>query len=95
MPTLQIYITKGGCNNCEIVEEVAEQVAARLPELKIEIIDLNQPGSVKPPVVFAVPTYLWGGKVISLGNPEPNWLVQKLADNLGVGIETPFFLQGI
>lgn len=85
MPTLQIYITKGGCNNCEIVEEVAEKVATRLPGLKIEIIDLNQPGSVKPPVVFAVPTYLWEGRVLSLGNPDPDWLFQELAGKVTSG----------
>lgn len=82
MSTLQIYITKGGCSSCDVVEEVAEQVAIRLPGLKIEIIDLNQPGSVKPPVVFAVPTYLWEGSIISLGNPDPEWLFEELSKKL-------------
>lgn len=38
-----------------------------------------------PPQVVATPTYLLDGKVISLGNPRPDWLVRVIADNQGQG----------
>ena len=42
------------------------------------VVDLSQPETERPPRVFAVPTYLLDGTVISLGNPEERWLLDEL-----------------
>ncbi len=46
----------------------------------MELVDLSS--AQRPENVFAAPTYLLNGKVISLGNPYPNELRRKLEDAL-------------
>jgi hypothetical protein len=68
------------CYGCDIAAAVAERVSARrLPHLTVRLVDLSASGSSRPPAVFAVPTYLLDGRVISLGNPDEDWLLAHLA----------------
>ena len=46
--------------------------------VQVQLIDLSQPGVIKPESVFAVPTYLLNGDVVSLGNPEEPWLLERI-----------------
>jgi hypothetical protein len=64
---LKIYISQH-CWNCEEALLIAEQ-AQKLPGIEVQVIDLDQNGAVSPPHIFAVPTYVLNGKVVSLGNP--------------------------
>ncbi|MEW6131459.1 MAG: thioredoxin family protein [Acidobacteriota bacterium] len=66
-PGLHIYITSD-CFGCEGVGQVKSEIAERFPFLVIEIVNLDDPNAVKPDNVFAVPTYVLNGEVISLGN---------------------------
>ncbi len=54
------------------------EIARQFPQLVTEIINLDEPGAEKPEEVFAVPTYLLNGKIISLGNPYPEQLSAKI-----------------
>ena len=55
------------------------------PEATVELVDIQ--GSPLPEYVFAVPTYVLNGRVISLGNPTRQELSQKLlAVRAAVGI---------
>ncbi len=75
---LEIYVTPH-CLGCETARHLATVVQAlALPLFDVRLIDLSRPGSVRSPKVFAVPTYLLDGRVLSLGNPEEEWLVAQL-----------------
>lgn len=80
---LEIFVTPD-CFGCEMALQLAESVRSRaLPHIDIRLIDLSAPGVERPPAVFAVPTYLLDGRVLSLGNPEEDWLIEKLASPNG------------
>lgn len=65
---LEIYIGQH-CWNCTEALAIAEQ-ARQIQGIMVQVIDLDQPGSIPPAHIFAVPTYVLNGKVIALGNPE-------------------------
>lgn len=75
---LDIYVTPE-CFGCDRARQLANEVRMwQMPGVEVKIIDLSDPENVRPDSVFAVPTYLLDGKVISLGNPEPDWLCRQL-----------------
>ncbi len=75
---LEIYVGPA-CLASETARRLAAAVRALpWPGLEVRVVDLGQPGAVRPPAVFAVPTYLLDGQVISLGNPEEAWLLERL-----------------
>ena len=75
---LQVYIS-GHCIGCAEAESLAREVAQRFPALRVEVIDVQQPDVRLPETVFATPTYLWDGKLYSLGNPSREVLVTMIA----------------
>ena len=80
---LEIYVGPA-CFASETARGLAAAVRARArPGLEVRLVDLGEPGAVRPSAVFAVPTYLLDGRVISLGNPEEAWLLQQLEGPTG------------
>lgn len=77
MVKLQVYIADD-CWTCEETKRIVADMASQFPELAVELLDLNE--VERPDEVFAVPTYLLNGRVISLGNPTRQELRQKLVD---------------
>ena len=77
MLKLDVYISND-CWSCEETERIVSDVSAKIPEVAVEFIDMEKAAS-KPENVFAVPTYLLNGRVISLGNPTREELYQKIA----------------
>ena len=76
---LDIYVAPD-CPGCRTARRLAAAVdALALPGLRVRVVDLGEPGAARPAAVFAVPTYLLDGAVLSLGNPEEAWLVRRLA----------------
>ena len=75
MIKLQVY-TSDDCWTCEETERIVSDMAARFPDVEVNVLDLKSPE--KPDEVFAVPTYLINGRVVSLGNPTREELTQKL-----------------
>lgn len=75
---LEIYVT-GSCFGCDVARELATHLRAlALPGIETRLVDLDAPGSVRPDAVFAVPTYLLDGEVVSLGNPDQASLIRQL-----------------
>ena len=75
---LEIFVAPG-CIASETARGLAGTVRALgRPGLEIRLVDLGEPGAVRPPAVFAVPTYLLDGQVISLGNPDEAWLLAQV-----------------
>jgi predicted thioredoxin/glutaredoxin len=81
-PTLEIYIASG-CPNCRPARRLARLVKERLPEVRVRLIDLSEPGVSRPETVFAVPTYMLDGQTYSLGNPGEAKLMGDLVESIG------------
>lgn len=75
---LEIYVAPS-CAGCTIARQRASELQAlALPNVEIRLVDLSDSGARRPWQVFAVPTYLLDGQVLSLGNPEQDWFLRKL-----------------
>jgi hypothetical protein len=61
---------------------MAEDLRTKFAELTVEVIDLEAEGSVNHDNVFSMPTYVFNGRTISLGNPTPEELFAKVAASL-------------
>lgn len=79
---LQVVITRD-CVNCGDALRLVRQVALTYPDLQVEIIDLERDQVPEP--VFAVPTYLLDGRIISLGNPTREGLEHRIEEVLNGG----------
>jgi alkyl hydroperoxide reductase subunit AhpF len=66
---LKIYISEH-CWGCKEAREVAAQMQRLYPKLAIKLVDLDAEEEEKPEEVFATPTYVLNGRVVSLGNPR-------------------------
>jgi predicted thioredoxin/glutaredoxin len=80
--SLQIYIARH-CANCDVARDLACEIENALPDVQVEVIDLEEPGAQRPDVVFATPTYVLDGRVAWLGNPCRHELFQRLSAALG------------
>lgn len=61
---------------------IAAEITQRFPQIIAEIVNLEDPCTAKPETVFAVPTYLLDGHVVSLGNPYREHLFARIAEVL-------------
>jgi hypothetical protein len=75
MSKLDIYVTEN-CWTCEESRRIASRVKRECAHVDVELIDLNS--GPKPSFVFAVPTYVLDGRVVSLGNPSWETLLERL-----------------
>lgn len=66
---LQVFVTVG-CEACDHARAVAERVSAEFEDVEVDVIDINDEPDRVPSSIFAVPSYLLNGAVISLGNPS-------------------------
>ena len=87
MVKLQVYITDD-CWSCAETRRIVADVSPRFPGVLVEFLDMTL--SDRPDSVFAVPTYLLNGRVISLGNPTRHELSQKLSKEMSMELaQTP------
>ncbi len=68
-PTLALYIGES-CDSCRVAVEVAERVRREFLHVDVRIIDLGLSSERRPYGVFAVPTFMLDGEVVSLGTPS-------------------------
>lgn len=76
---VDIYIAEH-CFVCEYSLEVAEFIREQFPHVEVRLIDIADPTADIPEAVFATPTFLFNGKLWSLGNPSNEDIVNKLAE---------------
>jgi alkyl hydroperoxide reductase subunit AhpF len=74
---LEVYVA-AHCWQCHEARGLAEDMAHVFPVLHTRVVDLDQPGTLHPPGVFAVPTFLLNGKIVSLGTPFREELTRKI-----------------
>ncbi len=83
---LQVFVVPT-CDTCRRAIELAEGVDEAYPQLAVRIVDIREP-AVERDDVFAVPTFVLDGQVLSLGNPLESTLREKievLLTSLGSG----------
>lgn len=76
MPKLDVYISDS-CWSCEETPQIVADIRKQFPDIEIVLLDIDP--AEWPQEIFAVPTYVLDGKVISLGNPSRERLETKLA----------------
>ena len=77
-PTLRIYVGQH-CWSCEETVRLADEVRTQFAVVNVELIDLDVEGSVNLDDVFSVPTYVFNGRTIFLGNPNRDELFLRLS----------------
>lgn len=77
MHTLTVYIADD-CWSCNETQRILDDVMPHFPDLLLKLVNTSQ--QPLPDHIFAVPTYLLNGKIISLGNPTRDALYKRLAN---------------
>jgi hypothetical protein len=80
---LSIYISSH-CANCDEAYRIANR-ARRIRDLEVDVINLDETTAPVPASVFAVPTYLIDGAIVSLGNPRADEFLRDLQQRSEVG----------
>ena len=73
---LDIYVASH-CLAGQEAQRLAIEAARRFPDAEIRLINLDE--TPPPEQIVAVPTYVLNGRIISLGNPEPEALFAQMA----------------
>lgn len=76
--TLRVYV-EAGCRNCDRALRLVEEARERFLALDVQVVDVADPSSERREEVFAVPTFVLDGRVVSLGNPRRSRLVSEIA----------------
>jgi predicted thioredoxin/glutaredoxin len=78
---LEVVIAKH-CQQCRESLRVVEALEKEFPTLDVRVVDLDTPDAVKPDAVFAVPSFVLNGRVVSLGNPKAQEISEMIRDIL-------------
>jgi hypothetical protein len=78
---LDVYVEQS-CRPCDHARELAKLVQRRFPEARVRVVDLSLTAGDRPDAVFAVPTYMLNGELLSLGNPEKDELMQIIQSTI-------------
>ncbi len=65
---LDVYVGTG-CPSCKRAVKIAQEAGEAYPDIAVTIIDVAE-SDESPSDVFAVPTFVLNGDVVSLGNPK-------------------------
>lgn len=65
---LKVFV-EPGCELCVWALATANEIKKRFPAVIVTIVDIGKGEGPIPDSVFAVPTYVLDGNVVSLGNP--------------------------
>ncbi len=78
-PILKIFVSEN-CHGCDEALSVAAKIEQKHSKfLDVEIIDITDARAVVPEAVFATPTFMLNGRIVSLGNPSPKDITQWVA----------------
>lgn len=79
MVKLEIFVTED-CWSCEESRRIAAEAEARFADVEVALLNLEH--DPRPPEVFAAPTFVLNGRIISLGNPRRELLWERLTQQL-------------
>ena len=77
---LDVFVSPG-CDNCARAVRLAGEVDDAYPDLAVRVVDVAT--AQQPEDVFAVPTFVLNGRVLSLGNPHRADLRRQIEALLG------------
>ncbi len=88
--TLDVFVS-AHCWQCPESRDIAQEMEKEFVPLGVRVIDLDEPDAQKPVSVFAVPTFLLNGKVVSIGTPSRDALRLQIQDALSAegGLDEP------
>lgn len=66
---LEIYVADD-CPICTETVNLANIIVNRYANLDVDLINLNNPDTICPDNVFAVPTFIYNERIVFLGNPS-------------------------
>jgi hypothetical protein len=75
-PRLEIVVA-ADCPGCAEARRIARDIREGLPDVAVHIVDLAS-GVPAPDGVVATPTYVLDGRVLFLGNPRADELIQTV-----------------
>jgi hypothetical protein len=81
-PTLALYV-EDGCPSCAAAQELARRAGRDFPALAVRVISLSVSSEEAPEGVFAAPTFMLNGQVVSLGTPTWDQLCEALSEAFG------------
>ncbi len=81
-PCLNVYVSSH-CANCGEARRLAEAAAVRYPSVTVQVVDLDAEQTPLPEFIVAVPTYVFDGRVVWLGNPSSEELFARLGEAVG------------
>jgi hypothetical protein len=70
---LRVYTSKR-CALSQHASQVVAGVKRELPEVRVVVIDIDATSEALPDAIFSVPTYTLNDQVVSLGNPDSNFV---------------------
>jgi glutaredoxin len=73
---LQVFVG-AGCPMCQRALRLAREVDNDYPQLAVQVVDIGE-SAARRDDVFAVPTFVLDGRVLSLGNPQRSHLRQEI-----------------
>ena len=86
-PAIHAYV-ESGCRSCAHAIELMERVRRDYPGVRVEVVDVGVSSDRLPDGVFAVPTVLLDGKVISLGTASWERLARQIEARVAAGERT-------
>ncbi len=86
--TLALYVEEG-CAVCEAARELASRAERDFPGLAVSVIDLSVSSEQAPEGVFAAPTFVLDGQIVSLGTPSWARLCEAVNETFGERHGTP------
>lgn len=77
---LRIY-TARHCPTHERTRQLAVFLQSRFPLVRVQLINTDSLDVKIPDFVYSTPTYVWNERVIFLGNPSEQALMERLGQN--------------
>jgi hypothetical protein len=75
---LEVFLA-AHCITCNEALRLVEHVRRDFPTVEVRVHDLDADPQARRPEVFAVPTYVLDGRVLSIGNPDERTLAAALS----------------
>ena len=74
---LRIYVS-AHCHGCDTARERAQHLRTLRPDVPVTLVDVEAPGVEVPPKVIGTPIYTWNDRVVFLGNPSLEDLLERV-----------------
>lgn len=73
---LHIFVAEH-CPGSPTARRRAAWLREQAPDIPVAVVDIGAPGVAVPPAVFGTPTYTWNDRIIFLGNPSDQELLER------------------